>query len=76
LLTANREVLAHAELTAIARRYGRSTTQVIFRFALDVGMICLTGTTDAEHMRNNLDVADFHLGAEDVGRVERMVARQ
>jgi diketogulonate reductase-like aldo/keto reductase len=75
LLTANREVLAHPELTAIARRYGQSTTQVIFRFALDAGMICLTGTKDAEHMRNDLEVFDFHLSPEEIGRVERMVAR-
>jgi diketogulonate reductase-like aldo/keto reductase len=70
LLTANREVLAHPEITAIARRHGRSVTQVVFRFALEVGMIPLTGTTDPAHMRTDLDVFDFRLGPEEVRQIE------
>jgi diketogulonate reductase-like aldo/keto reductase len=70
LLTANREVLAGPELTRIARRHGRSVTQIVFRFALDVGTIPLTGTSNAEHMRADLDVFDFRLEPEDVARIE------
>jgi diketogulonate reductase-like aldo/keto reductase len=72
LLTANREVLAHPELARIAQRHGRSLTQVIFRFALDIGMLPLTGTTDAGHMRADLEVFDFQLAAEEVVRIERL----
>jgi diketogulonate reductase-like aldo/keto reductase len=50
LLTAKREVLARPELARIARRHGRTVSQVVFRFALDVGMVPLTGTSDAGHM--------------------------
>ena len=50
LLTANRDVLAHAELAQIAARRGRTASQIVFRFALDVGMLPLTGTSSAEHM--------------------------
>jgi diketogulonate reductase-like aldo/keto reductase len=59
LLTANREALARPELARIAQRHGRSIIQVVFRFALDAGMIPLTGTTNAEHMRHDLEVFDF-----------------
>ncbi len=45
LLTANREALAHPELARIAERHGRSVSQIVFRFALDLGMMPLTGTT-------------------------------
>jgi diketogulonate reductase-like aldo/keto reductase len=75
LLTANRQVLADPELTSIARRHSRTTTQIIFRFALDVGMICLTGTTDAEHMRSDLDITDFQLSPEEITRIESVIAR-
>ncbi len=75
LLTANREVFTHPELTTISRRHGRTTSQIIFRFAFEVGMICLTGTTSTEHMQNDLDVLDFHLSKEEVARIEGMVAR-
>ena len=56
LLTANRGVLAHPELIRIADRHRRTVSQIIFRFALDVGMIPLTGTTDVNHMRRDLEV--------------------
>ena len=70
LLTANREVLNHPELARIAQRYGRSVIQVVFRFAIDVGMIPLTGTTDAVHMRSDLEVFEFELEAAEVERIE------
>jgi len=72
LLTANRDALAHPGLTQIARRHGRSAAQVVFRFALDVGMVALTGTTDAGHMREDLEVFDFRLESDEVERIERL----
>jgi diketogulonate reductase-like aldo/keto reductase len=72
LLTANRDALAHPDLLRIARRHGRTASQVVFRFALDVGMVALTGTTDASHMREDLDVFDFRLEPDEVERLERL----
>ena len=74
LLTANRAVLAHRELARIANRHGRTIDQIVFRFALDVGMIPLTGTTNADHMRADLAVFDFRLEPEEVERIENLVA--
>jgi diketogulonate reductase-like aldo/keto reductase len=70
LLTANRAALARPELARIAARHRRTVSQVVFRFALDVGMIPLTGTTDPEHMREDLEVFDFRLQAEEVERIK------
>jgi diketogulonate reductase-like aldo/keto reductase len=75
LLTANREALAHPELRQIAQRHGRTVSQIVFRFALEVGMIPLTGTSDPEHMRADLEVFDFCLERDEVGRIESLVAR-
>jgi diketogulonate reductase-like aldo/keto reductase len=75
LLTANRDVLAHAELNRIAKRYGRTASQIVFRFALDVGMMILTGTTDADHMRADLDLFDFRLEPEEIQRIEGLAVR-
>jgi diketogulonate reductase-like aldo/keto reductase len=72
LLTANRQVLTHPEVVRIAARHGRAVTQVVFRFALDVGMIPLTGTTNADHMRADLDVFDFRLEPDEVERIEKV----
>jgi diketogulonate reductase-like aldo/keto reductase len=72
LLTANREVLARPELARIAERHGRAVSQVVFRFALDAGMVPLTGTADAAHMKADLEVFDFRLDPDEVGRIERL----
>jgi diketogulonate reductase-like aldo/keto reductase len=74
LLTANRAALARPEMAQIARRHGRTVAQVVFRFALDVGMMALTGTSDAEHMRQDLEVFDFRLDSEELEGIERLAA--
>jgi diketogulonate reductase-like aldo/keto reductase len=70
LLTANRQVTAHPEFIEIAKRHGRAPAQIVFRFALDIGMVALTGTTDATHMRADLDIHDFHLEPGEIKRIE------
>jgi diketogulonate reductase-like aldo/keto reductase len=72
LLTANREVMVQSEFARIAKRHGRTVSQVVFRFALDVGMVPLTGTTDAAHMRADLEVFDFRLEPEEVKQIEAL----
>jgi diketogulonate reductase-like aldo/keto reductase len=70
LLTADREILQHPEMAGIAERYDRTVSQIVFRFALDVGMLPLTGTTNPDHMRADLDVLDFCLTPDEVDRIE------
>lgn len=72
LLTANRHELARPEVTRIAARHGRTAAQVAFRFALDVGMIVLTGTTKAEHMRDDLATSGFQLDPSEVKVIEHI----
>jgi diketogulonate reductase-like aldo/keto reductase len=72
LLTANRKALARPELIRIAQRHGRTVSQIVFRFALEVGMLPLTGTTDAGHMRADLEVFDFSLDPDEVQQIEQI----
>jgi diketogulonate reductase-like aldo/keto reductase len=73
LLTANREVLAHGAIAQIAAAHRRSVSQIIFRFALDVGMIPLTGTSDPRHMREDLEVFNFGLDAAEIRKIENLL---
>lgn len=74
LLTANRRALEAPAVREIAERRGRTVPQVIFRFALALGAIPLTGTTDPQHMREDLAVYDFDLTEEEVRAVEEVAA--
>jgi diketogulonate reductase-like aldo/keto reductase len=73
LLTANREVLDHPRVREIAARTARTVPQVIFRFAVQVGMTALTGTTSRAHMAEDLSVYDFVLRPDEVQGIEELV---
>ena len=70
LLTANRRVLADPEIRIVAQRLGATTAQVIFRFAMQIGMLPLTGTTSQQHMKEDLQAEQLALSTEEIQRIE------
>ena len=66
LIPANVHTLSSSRVIATARRHGKTIPQVIFRFALQLGILPLTGTKDITHMRENLDVFDFALSDDEL----------
>lgn len=75
LLTANRQLFRNSEMQRLAAHHQCSIAQLIFRFAIDVGMIPLTGTTSADHMVEDLSVSQFRLSADEVRDVETVSVR-
>jgi diketogulonate reductase-like aldo/keto reductase len=74
LLTANLAELRHPGFQRLAARVGRTPAQVVFRFAMLVGMQPLTGTTDPRHMREDLQSHEVELSPEDVRLIERIAS--
>jgi diketogulonate reductase-like aldo/keto reductase len=72
LLTANPEVLHHPPVARIAARLGATPAQVVFRFARTVGMLPLTGTTSAEHMKQDLAALALALSDDEVRAIESL----
>ncbi|MGE5307313.1 MAG: aldo/keto reductase family protein [Alphaproteobacteria bacterium] len=70
LLTANTEVLADPEIQTIARRLDTGPAQIIFRFAMQIGILPLTGTTSERHMKEDLQAEQLELSREDIQRIE------
>ena len=70
LLTANQGIFAEPAIRAIAQRLGTGLAQVVFRFAMQVGMLPLTGTTNPQHMKEDLQAEQLTLTAEDMQVVE------
>lgn len=65
LLTANIRELDRPQVVEIAKRRGWSLAQLVFCFSRQVGMLPLTGTSNAEHMRQDLAILDQVLEAEE-----------
>ena len=72
LLTANRQVLADPVIQEIARRHGATSAQIIFRFAMQVGMLPLTGTTSQQHMREDLQAEQLALSSGELQQIEML----
>jgi diketogulonate reductase-like aldo/keto reductase len=70
LLTANRATLARPLFDEIMQRTGKTREQVTFRFAAQLGMLPLTGTSDPQHMREDLALDDFELTPREVELIE------
>ncbi|HEX2442123.1 MAG TPA: aldo/keto reductase [Methylomirabilota bacterium] len=70
LLTANPEVFRDRLVAEIARRERATMPQVVFKFALAMGMLPLTGTSDAEHMTQDLASSELTLSPDEVRAIE------
>ena len=66
----NRALLQHPPVVSIAQRESATPAQVIFRFASLIGMLPMTGTSDAKHMRQDLASAELTLTREEVQLIE------
>src|SRR5207253_1444588 len=69
-------VLRGAAFREIVARVRRTPAQVVFRFARQIGILPLTGTTDPEHMREDLAIDDFELSADDVATIAGVGSRR
>lgn len=72
LLTANERELRAPRVRSIAARLGVGIPEVVFRFAHQLGMLPLTGTSDPEHMRQDLGSLALELDAADVEALEQV----
>ena len=72
LLTANPEVLGHPLVARIAAREKATPPQAVFRLARALGMLPLTGTTSAEHMKQDLASHTLTLSADEVSALESL----
>ena len=72
LLTANSTELKRPELVNISNRLGCSLAQVVFRFALQVGMIPLTGTSSKIHMKEDLAIYEIELTESEIDIIENI----
>jgi diketogulonate reductase-like aldo/keto reductase len=70
LLTANMEVLHDPSVKALAARAKVTPAQAVFAFARSVGMLPLTGTFSAEHMKQDLASLQAALAPEEVREIE------
>ena len=70
LLTANQQVLRHPTIAALAAEINVTPAQIVFAFARAVGILPLTGTSSAEHMKQDLASLSLELPSHAVNAIE------
>ena len=65
----NRELMAEPILRDIAAAHGKSLVQVILRWDLQRGVTVIPGSSDPEHIRENISVFDFELSENEMGKI-------
>ena len=55
------ELLGDETISAIAQSHGVTSAQVILRWNLQKGVVVIPGSSNPEHIRENLDLFDFEL---------------
>lgn len=72
-LTANPELLKDELIQTLSEKYQKTQAQVFFRYLTQRGIVPLTGTCSEQHMREDLDIFDFELSAEELGEVSALL---
>ncbi|MBH0184578.1 MAG: aldo/keto reductase [Nitrospira sp.] len=70
LLTANSGIFAEPDMRALAAKYQTGLAQLVFRFSQQIGMLPLTGTTNPQHMKEDLQCERFTLTPDEVEYIE------
>lgn len=62
----------HPTFVKIGEKHGKTSSQVILRYLIDIGTVPVPKSTNEERLRLNLDVFDFKLDDEDIEAIDAM----
>ena len=65
----SKELLAEPIFATLAAKYGKSVVQTILRWHMQTGWVAIPKSTDAAHIRQNLDIFDFELDAAELASI-------
>lgn len=72
-LTANPDVLSHPDMQVLSRTLDKTPAQVLFRYLLQRDVTPLTGTTDENHMRQDLAIDSFTIDAQGMAVIDNLL---
>ena len=66
------ELLGNEVISDIAKEHGVTSAQVILRWNLQKGVVVIPGSSNAEHIKENLDLFGFELTEDDMNRINAL----
>jgi diketogulonate reductase-like aldo/keto reductase len=72
LLTANSRELTSPIIVNLAQKYQKTIPQIIFKFCQQKEIICLIGSINPEHLKQDLDIINFELSQNELLQIENI----
>lgn len=66
------KLLGEPVFARLAQKYGKTPSQVILRWHIQEGNVVFPKTLNPEHMRENLDIFDFELAADEMAEINSL----
>lgn len=66
------DVLREPVVVEVAERHGRTPAQVVLRWHMELGLTTVPKSSDPERLRQNLDIFDFSLSADEVAAISAL----
>ena len=67
-----KELLEHPLFKKLGEKYKKTPVQVIIRWHLDMGYVCLIKSQTKERIKENFEVFDFKLSKEDMDEISKL----
>lgn len=66
------DLLAEPALAAIAAKYGKTPGQVVLRWHIELGVVAIPKSANAERIAQNIDIFDFALTSDEVASISAL----
>jgi diketogulonate reductase-like aldo/keto reductase len=68
----NKKLINEPLWEELAKKYGKSKVQIILRWHIQKGNIVIPGSRNEAHIKSNIDIFDFALTEEEMGRIAKL----
>ena len=68
----DKSLLQEAIFADLGKKYGKSPAQVILRWHTQMGFAVIPGSKNVDHIRDNLNILDFALTAEEMAEIAKL----
>ncbi|KAF2359534.1 NADP-dependent oxidoreductase domain [Trinorchestia longiramus] len=65
-------LLKHPKILAIAQKYNKDISQVLIRYHIQRGVICIPKSSNKNRMKSNFEVFDFEMSPEDIEEMTKL----
>ena len=68
----DKNLISEPVFTKLAQKYGKTNIQIILRWHIQEGNVVFPKTTNPEHLKDNLDIFDFELTAQEMAEIAKL----